>query len=81
MLSTLVAGYPLLLRQALPKSDALTVARKRFELDLLSLTRAAYPIVVARARELVDVQFGSSGSATDVPDESPGRLILMIRRG
>ena len=58
MLSTLVAGYLLLFRQApLTESDALTVARKRFELELLSLPRADYPNVVASARELVDAQF------------------------
>jgi AcrR family transcriptional regulator len=58
MLGTLVAGYLLLLRQApLPESDELLLARKRFELDLLSLPRAEYPNVVASARELVDAQF------------------------
>ena len=58
MLSTLVAGYVLLFRQApLPESDELLVARKRFELELLSLPRAEYPNVVASARELADVQF------------------------
>ena len=58
MLATLVAGYLLLLRQApLPESDALLLARKRFELELLSLPRADYPNVVASARELVDAQF------------------------
>jgi hypothetical protein len=44
MLSTLVAGYLLLFRQAaLPDSDALTVARKRFDLDLLSLPQRRIP--------------------------------------
>ncbi len=58
MLSTLVAGYVLLFRQVpLPESDELLVARKRFELELLSLPRAEYPNVVASARELADVQF------------------------
>jgi TetR/AcrR family tetracycline transcriptional repressor len=58
MLSTLVAGYVLLFRQVpLPESEELLVARKRFELELLSLPRAEYPNVVASARELADVQF------------------------
>jgi hypothetical protein len=60
MLSILVAGYVLLLRQApLPEADEVTVAHKRFELDLLSLPRAEYPNVVASARELTDVQFSN----------------------
>jgi AcrR family transcriptional regulator len=60
MLSTLVAGYLLVYRQApMPEPDALLLARKRFELDLLSLPRADYPNVVASARELVDVQFSN----------------------
>jgi AcrR family transcriptional regulator len=60
MLSILVAGYVLLFRQApLPEADEVTVARKRFELDLLSLPRADYPNVVASARELTDVQFSN----------------------
>jgi len=33
------------------------LARKRFELELLSLPRADFPNVVASARELVDAQF------------------------
>ncbi len=33
------------------------MARKRFELELLSLLPAEYPNVVASARELADVQF------------------------
>src|SRR5262245_41264117 len=58
MLSTLVAGYVLLYRQVpMPESDALLLARKRFELDLLSLPRAEYPNVVASAHELADAQF------------------------
>jgi AcrR family transcriptional regulator len=58
MLSTLVAGYVLLYRQAPPPpSEELLLARKRFELDLLSLPRAEYPNVVASAREIVDAQF------------------------
>jgi len=60
MLSTLVAGYVLLFRQApMPESDELPLARKRFELDLLSLPRAEYPTVVASARELADAQFSN----------------------
>jgi AcrR family transcriptional regulator len=60
MLSTLVAGYLLLYRQApLPKADELTLAHKRFELDLLSLPRAEFPNVVASARELADAQFSN----------------------
>ena len=60
MLSTLVAGYLLVYRQAPPpESDALLVARKRFELDLLSLPRADYPNVVGSARELVEAQFSN----------------------
>jgi AcrR family transcriptional regulator len=60
MLTTLVAGYVLLYRQnPLPESDALLLARKRFELDLLSLPRAEYPNVVASARELADAQFSN----------------------
>jgi len=58
ILSTLVAGYLMLFRQAPPpEPDELTLARKRFELELLSLPRAEYPNVVASARELVDAQF------------------------
>jgi TetR/AcrR family tetracycline transcriptional repressor len=60
MLSTLVAGYVLLFRQVpLPESEELVLARKRFELELLSLPRAEYPNVVASARELADAQFGN----------------------
>lgn len=60
MLSSLIAGYVLLFRQApLPESDALVVARKRFELELLSLPRADFPNVVASAHELVDAQFSN----------------------
>ncbi len=59
-LSTLVAGYLLVFRQApLAESDALLLARKRFELDLLSLPRAEYPNVVASARDLADAQFSN----------------------
>jgi len=58
MLSTLVAGYLLIFRQgSLPESDKLPLARKRFELELLSLSRTDYPNVVGSARELADVQF------------------------
>ena len=58
MLSTLVAGYVLLFRQAPPpEADELPLARKRFELDLLSLPRAEFPNVVAAASELADAQF------------------------
>jgi hypothetical protein len=58
ILSTLVAGYLMLFRQAPPPApDELTLARKRFELELLSLPRAEYPSVVASAREMVDAQF------------------------
>jgi len=35
------------------------VARKRFELELLSLPRAEHPNVVANARELVEAQFSN----------------------
>jgi TetR/AcrR family transcriptional regulator, tetracycline repressor protein len=59
ILSTLVAGYLTLFRQAPPPDpDELMLARKRFELVLLSLPRAGYPTVVDSARELVDAQFG-----------------------
>lgn len=59
ILSTLVAGYLMLFRQAPPPDpDELMLARKRFELVLLSLPRAGYPILVDSARELVDAQFG-----------------------
>lgn len=58
MLSVLIAGYFMVGRQApLPEPDELLLARKRFELELLSLPRAAYPNVVASAPELVDAQF------------------------
>jgi AcrR family transcriptional regulator len=58
MVSIVVAGYLMLSRQApAPEADELTVARKRFELEMLSLPRAEYPNVVASARELVDAQF------------------------
>jgi AcrR family transcriptional regulator len=57
-LSMLVAGSLLLFRQgSLPEPHDLLLARKRFELDLLSLPRADYPNVVASARELAEVQF------------------------
>jgi AcrR family transcriptional regulator len=60
MLSTLLGGYVLLFRQSPPsESDALPLARKRFELDLLSLPRAEYPNVVASAGELADSQFSN----------------------
>lgn len=58
ILTTLVAGYLMLFRQAPPPdANALLLARKQFELVLLSLPRAGYPNVVASARELVDAQF------------------------
>jgi AcrR family transcriptional regulator len=58
ILTTLVAGYLTLFRQAPPPdADELMLARKRFELVLLSLPRAEYPKVVDSARELVDAQF------------------------
>jgi AcrR family transcriptional regulator len=58
MLSIVVAGYLMLLRQGrVPGADELTVARRRFELELLGLPRTEYSNVVASARELVDVQF------------------------
>jgi hypothetical protein len=58
MLSTLVAGYVLLFRQTpLPAAEALPLACKRFELDLLSLPRDEFPTVVASARELATAQF------------------------
>jgi len=61
MLSTLVAGYLLIFRQASPleSDELLLVARKRFELELFSLPRAEYPNVVASARELTDAQFSN----------------------
>jgi AcrR family transcriptional regulator len=58
MLSTLVAGYLAVFRQAPPAdADELLLARKRFELVLLSLPRTEYPNLVDSARELVDAQF------------------------
>jgi TetR/AcrR family tetracycline transcriptional repressor len=58
MLSILVAGYLMLFRQAPPpEPNELALARKRFELELLSLPRAEYPNVAASAAELVDAQF------------------------
>jgi AcrR family transcriptional regulator len=58
ILSTLVAGYLMLFRQAPPPDpDELILARKRFELVLLGLPRTEYPNVVAGARALVDAQF------------------------
>jgi AcrR family transcriptional regulator len=60
MLSVLLAGALLLFRQgALPEADQLLLARKRFELDLLSLPRADYPNVVASAPELAAAQFSN----------------------
>jgi AcrR family transcriptional regulator len=59
MLATLVAGYLMLFRQAPPPAPhELLLARRRFELELLSLPRGEYPNVVQSARELVDAQFG-----------------------
>lgn len=58
MLSIVVAGYLMLVRQGpAPQADELAVARKRFELELLTLPRAEYPNVVASAGDLVDAQF------------------------
>ena len=58
MLAIMVAGYVMLSRQAPPPgADERLLARKRFELELLSLPRAEYPNVVASARELADAQF------------------------
>ena len=58
ILSTLVSGYLTLFRQAPPPdADELMLARKQFELVLLSLPRTGYPNLVASARELVDAQF------------------------
>lgn len=58
LLTTLVAGYVILFRQAPPpEGDQLLLARKQFELVLLSLPRTDYPNVVASAREWVDAQF------------------------
>ena len=58
MFSTLVAGYLMLFRQAPPPDDReLMLARKRFEVVLLSLPPTDYPHVVDSARELVDAQF------------------------
>ena len=60
MLSIVVAGYLMLLRQApMPEPDQVAVARKGFELELLSLSRAEYPNLVASAHELVDAQFSN----------------------
>ena len=58
ILSIVVAGYLMLFRQA-PPPDAteLLLARKQFELVLLSLPSAEYPRVVESARELVNAQF------------------------
>jgi TetR/AcrR family transcriptional regulator, tetracycline repressor protein len=62
LVTTLVAGYFTLFRQAPPpEADQLLLARKQFELVLLSLPRSAYPNVVASARELVDAQFSQPG--------------------
>jgi TetR/AcrR family transcriptional regulator, tetracycline repressor protein len=58
LLSTLIAGYLMLFRQAPPPGAAeLMLARKQFELVLLSLSPADYPHVEGSARELVDAQF------------------------
>jgi AcrR family transcriptional regulator len=58
ILTTLLAGYVTLFRQAPPPdADTLMLARKQFELVLLSLPRAGYPNVVDSAREVVDAQF------------------------
>jgi TetR/AcrR family tetracycline transcriptional repressor len=58
-LSIVVAGYLMLFHQAQVPESELMVARKRFELELLSLPRADYPNVVASAPELVDAQFSN----------------------
>jgi hypothetical protein len=66
MLSTLVAGYLMLSRQApLPEADELLLARKRFELELLSLPRGEYPNVAASVPELVDAQFTEPHAAVE----------------
>ena len=58
ILTTLVAGYLTLFRQTPPPdADTLMLARKQFELVLLSLPRTGYPNIVDSARELVDAQF------------------------
>jgi TetR/AcrR family transcriptional regulator, tetracycline repressor protein len=82
MLSVLVAGYGLLFRQApLPESDDLLLARKRFELDLLSLPRADYPNVVASASELADAQFGDPQPLLErIVDFIVGGLAAMLER-
>ncbi len=58
LVTSLVAGYFTLFRQTPPlEADQLLLARKQFELVLLSLPRTGYPNLVASARELVDAQF------------------------
>jgi TetR/AcrR family transcriptional regulator, tetracycline repressor protein len=58
ILTTLVAGYITLFRQAPPPdANELMLARKQFELVLLGLSRAEYPNLRDSARELVDAQF------------------------
>src|SRR5437899_2004551 len=58
IVTTLVAGYLVLFHQVPPPDPTeLMLARKRFELVLLSLSPAEYPTVADSARELVDAQF------------------------
>jgi AcrR family transcriptional regulator len=60
MLSTLLAGYVLLFRQAPQvQADELLAAHKQFELELLRLPRADFPNVVASASELAEAQFSN----------------------
>jgi AcrR family transcriptional regulator len=60
MLSTLLAGYVVLFRQAPQvQADELLTAHKQFELELLRLPRADFPNVVASASELAEAQFSN----------------------
>jgi AcrR family transcriptional regulator len=82
MLSTLVAGYVLLFRQApLPSSEELLLARKRFELDLLGLPRAEFPNVVASAREVANAQFSNpQQQLKGIVDFMVGGVAAMLER-
>jgi len=82
MLTTLVAGFVLLFRQnPLTESDELLVARRRFELELLSLPRAEYPNVVASARELADAQFSNPQQQLDrIVDFMVGGVETMLEQ-
>jgi AcrR family transcriptional regulator len=82
MLSTLVAGYVLLFRQnPLPQVNELVLARKRFELDLLSLPRAEFPNVVASTRELTDAQFSNPQQQLKaIVDFMVGGVAAMLER-